>query len=128
MSPVEIVRDMYDAFARKDNERVLRLFHPEIEWIQTDGFPGGGRYVGAEAVLRDVFGTFRADWETWKVEIDEYLDAGDAVIVLGWYVGTYKATGRSMRASFAHVYTVRDGRIVRFVQYTDTALIAGVMA
>jgi uncharacterized protein len=43
------------------------------------------------------------------------------VVALGAYAGTYKATGRVMSAPFAHLWTVRDGHIVGFVQYTDTA-------
>lgn len=49
-------------------------------------------------------------------------DGGETVVVLGRYSGTCKATGRAFRAPFAHVRTVRDGRAVRYVQYTDTLL------
>jgi uncharacterized protein len=49
------------------------------------------------------------------------LDAGDKVVALGWYSGAYKGTGRSFRARFARVWRVRDGKIVHFQQYTDTA-------
>ena len=50
----------------------------------------------------------------------EWIDAGDTVVALGAYAGTHAATGRSMRAAFAHVYRVESGRIVRFQQFTDT--------
>ena len=53
----------------------------------------------------------------------EFIDGGDNVVVLGKYSGTYKATGKSFQADFAHVWTIRDGKAVKFVQYTDTALV-----
>lgn len=127
MSNLEIVQRMYAAFARRDRETILQLFDPAIEWVQNEGFPGGGRHVGAETVLRDVFARFRADWDTWQAVVDEWLDAGDTIIALGEYRGTYKATSRSTRAAFAHVYRLRDGRIVRFQQYTDTLKVAEAM-
>ena len=114
---------MYAAFGQRDQETILRLFHPQIEWVQNEGFPGGGRHVGAESVLENVFAKFRQEWEVWQAEVSEWLDAGDAIIAIGEYQGIYKATGRSMKSAFAGVYRVRDGRIVSFHQYTDTAKI-----
>ena len=49
------------------------------------------------------------------------LDAGDTAIGHGHYSGTYKPTGKPVRAQFAHFFTFRDGKIVKFQQYTDTA-------
>lgn len=128
MTNLETVQQLYDAFSRRDGEAIRRIFHPQIEWIQNEGFPNGGRHVGTEAVLNDVFAKFRVDWERWQVVIHEYLDAGQSIVVLGEYRGTYKATGKSMVAAFAHVYDLHDGRIVRFRQYTDTAMLRAATA
>jgi ketosteroid isomerase-like protein len=49
------------------------------------------------------------------------ISDGDQVAALGWYSGTYKQTGRSFRARFAHWYTVTDGKIARFEQVADTS-------
>ena len=126
-SNVALVRDLYAAFAARDAGRIRELFHPDIEWNQNEGFPNGGRHVGTDVVLDDVFAKFRSDWSEWKVIVEQYLDAGDTVIAIGEYRGTYKATGRSMRAAFAHVYDVRGGRITRFRQFTDTAMLRAAM-
>ncbi|MFZ5827120.1 MAG: nuclear transport factor 2 family protein [Bacillota bacterium] len=120
----EIVRALYEAFARRDTAGIAALFDPQIEWIQMEGFPEGGRHIGPEAVLNGALAKFRVNWERWQAVVEEYLEAGDRVIALGYYTGTHKQTGRAMRAAFAHFYTVRDGRIVRFVQYTDTLKVA----
>ena len=120
---VQIVKRLYNAFAHRDANAIRELFAPDIEWIQNEGFPNGGRHVGADTVINDVFGKFRTEWSAWRVTTDEYLDAGDTVVVIGDYHGTHAATGRSMTAAFAHVYDVRGGRIARFRQYTDTAML-----
>ena len=127
MTNVEIIQRLYDAFARRDAAAIRQLFHPHIEWNQNAGFPNGGRHVGADTVLNEVFPRFRTEWSEWRVTIDEYLDAGDTIIAIGDYHGTHKGTGKSMAAAFAHLYDVKDGRITRFRQFTDTAMVRRAM-
>ncbi len=124
---VETVREMYRLFARRDNEGIRRLFDPEIEWVQMEGFPRGGRYVGADAIFDGVFAGFRERWEDWRAVVERYLDAGGCVVALGFYEGEYRSTGRSVRAEFARLIELEGGRIVRFVQYTDTLKVAEAM-
>ncbi len=121
MDNVAIAKELYAAFGRKDEARLRELFAPDVEWIQCAGFPGGGHRRGIDEVLDKVFGALQTTWEGWRVDVDEYLDTGRGVVVLGKYAGTHTETGRAMEAVFAHVYDVADGRITRFRQYTDTA-------
>ncbi len=116
----EVVRGMYDAFAAKDEAGLRRILHPEVEWIQCAGFPGGGHRHGVDEVLEKVFAGLHSEWNDFRAEIEEYLDAGDRVVALGCYVGKHASTHRSMTAVFAHVYDLDDGRITRFRQFTDT--------
>lgn len=128
LSPnVALVKSLYDLFARKDYEAFREISSPDILWIQNEGFPGGATHQGADAVIRDVFQSFRNEWDGWKYEIDEYLDAGATVIVLGRYVGTHRSTGKAMTSSAAHVYDLNRGRITRFRQYADTHSIVRAM-
>ncbi len=124
---IAVIKQLYDLFARKDYESFREICAPDILWIQNDGFPGGGTHQGAEAVVRDVFQNFKNEWDGWKYEIDQYLDAGDTVIVLGRYVGTHLVTGKAMSSSAAHVYDLDGGRITRFRQYADTYSIVRAM-
>ncbi|PLR27905.1 hypothetical protein SGCZBJ_06000 [Caulobacter zeae] len=48
---------------------------------------------------------------------------GDKVAAFGVYSGTYRATGKAMTATFAHLYTFKDGKIVRMEQYVDSATV-----
>ena len=116
----EVVRGMYDAFAAKDEAGLRRILHPEVEWIQCAGFPGGGHRHGVDEVLEKVFAGLHSEWDDFRAEIEEYLDAGGRIVVLGRYVGKHATTNRSMTAVFAHVYDLDDGRITRFRQFTDT--------
>jgi ketosteroid isomerase-like protein len=62
-----------------------------------------------------------AEWDGFAVSPKEVLDAGDTIIGHGYYSGTYKNTGKSVRAQFAHFFTFRNEKIIKFQQYTDTA-------
>ncbi|MHB1756259.1 MAG: nuclear transport factor 2 family protein [Leptospirillum sp.] len=127
MQNLNIVRNLYGAFAARDQKAILEIFDPNIVWIQNKGFPGGGTHIGAETVLKDVFEPFRIEWDSWKAIVSHYLDAGEAVVAIGEYCGVNKTTGKSMKAAFAHVYWVRDSRIIRFQQYTDTLMVVQAM-
>lgn len=123
-SNLETVQSLYAALAAGDGDRVLEILDPDVEWIQNEGFPGGGRFVGAEAVYERVFNRLMDEWEGWQAEVGRWLIAGDSIVALGAYRGTFRKTGKSMRAAFAHVYGLEKGRIVRFEQYADTAKVA----
>ena len=123
MSNLDVIRDLYECFSRKDYERFKELCDPDLEWIQNEGFPKGRHSYGTEEVVKNVFQVFEQDWETWSFEIKEYLDAEDNIIVLGAYTGRHKETGKEFTAAAAHVFDLEDGRVLRFRQYTDTAQI-----
>jgi ketosteroid isomerase-like protein len=69
-----------------------------------------------------VFARLGSEWSEFRVEPEEYIAAGDSVAVLGTYHGTYRATGKAATARFVHVYRFRGGRIARFEQVADTAM------
>lgn len=124
MSPqnVDLIRSLYEAFARGDIPTLLGGFAPDIDWREADNFiyADGNPYVGPEAVLNGVFARLGTEWDGFAATPDSYLDAGDSVVALGHYTGTYKATGAAVRAQFAHVFTIRDGKAASFQEYTDT--------
>ena len=119
---VQIIRSIYDAFEKGDVPTVLAQMHQSIEWKEAENFIYADRnpYIGPQAVLDGVFMRLGSDWESFTVTPEEWLDAGDRVAVLGTYTGTYKATGREVRAQFAHVWSLKESKVVQFQQYTDT--------
>ena len=123
MGNLDSVRGVYDAFAKGDVPAVLGFLSPDVKWTEAEGFPYGGTYVGPQAVAEGVFMRLGTEWEGFAAVPDEFIDGGDSVVALGQYSGTYKATGKSFRANFAHVWEVREGKAVRFTQYVDTLLV-----
>ncbi|HEY9767443.1 MAG TPA: nuclear transport factor 2 family protein [Coleofasciculaceae cyanobacterium] len=123
MTNLEIIQELYRAFHEKDYDAFLRICTPDLEWIQNEGFPRGTIHRGAEAVVEGVFKAFDDNWESWSFDIEQYLDAGKTVIVIGSYAGRNRSTGKSFCSSAAHVYDLCDGKVSRFRQFTDTKVI-----
>ena len=118
----DLVRRSYEAFARGDLDAVVADMADDIVWEQAQGLPHGGTYHGLEAVRRNVFEPLDAEWwDEFAAEPEELLDAGDDVVVLGRYRGVARGSGRVLDVPFAHVWTLRDGKAVRFRQFLDTA-------
>ena len=128
MTNLEIIQELYRAFREKDYDRFLHICTPDLEWIQNEGFPRGATYRGVEAVVERVFQAFDLDWESWSFEIEQYLDAGQTIIVIGSYAGRHRLSGKSFRSPAAHVYDLCDRKVFRFRQFTDTKLIWDAMS
>jgi ketosteroid isomerase-like protein len=67
-----------------------------------------------------VFARIGGDWDGFAAVSDELIDGGDTIVSLGNYSGTFKGTGKPMRAQFVHVFRVKNGKITGFQQYADT--------
>jgi ketosteroid isomerase-like protein len=126
---VALIHAIYDAFAAGDIPGVLGRMAPDMEWNEADNFPyaDGNPYRGPEAILGGVFARLGGEWDGFAAVPGEFLGAGDTVIVLGRYRGTFKATGKALDAQMVHVWRVRGDKAVHFQQYTDTLQAARVM-
>lgn len=69
-----------------------------------------------------------SEWIGFAAVAHEFVDGGETIVALGKYSGTYKRTNKTFQAEFAHVWKLRDGKAVRFAQYTDTLLVQRAMA
>lgn len=121
----QIIRRVYEAFNRWDIPAILGSFAPDIEWVAADHSPLADHspYRGLEAVRDGVFARIGTHFEL-MIRVDDLLEAGDRIIMLGYYEGSPKATGRRFHAQVAHVWTLTQGKVRRFQQYTDTFQLA----
>lgn len=119
---VAVIRGIYEAFGAGDIEGVVGRMSPGIVWNEAENFiyADHNPYTGPEAILTGVFGRIGADWDDFACVPEEILDAGDTVIALGHYHGSFKATGTSVKAQAVHVWRVDEGKATQFQQYTDT--------
>jgi uncharacterized protein len=119
---VDVVKGLYEAFGKGDVPGVLGAFDQGIDWREAEGFlyADGNPYSSPQAVAEGVFQRLGTDVQDFAVTPERMIDGGDTVVVEGRYRGTMKATGTPVDAQFAHVWELREGKVIRFQQYTDT--------
>ena len=119
---VAILRGGYEAFAKADVPTVLGLFDPKIEWNEAEHvtYWPGGAFHGHQDIVNGVFARIPGDFDGFRIEISRMVASGDTVLVEARYLATAKATGKPLSAQVAHVWDFRNGKVVRFQQYTDT--------
>src|SRR5436309_14984623 len=89
--------------------------------------PNGQSWRGPEAVTQNFFMRAGGEWQNWKVQIRELLEMDDSVVVEGRYTGVYKPTGKNMDLQVCHVWRLREGKVISFHQYLDTAHLQEIM-
>jgi uncharacterized protein len=120
----EMVRAFYAAVSRADVPTVVGLLHPDLRWTEAEGFPYySGTWRHPQDVVDKLLMPLMRDWNNFSAVADDFIVEGDRVVSLGAYAGVNKATGKAMRAPFAHVWQVADGKLARFDMYTDTLLV-----
>ena len=88
-----------------------------------EGGPYGGTYIGPKAVLDGVLQRIGTEWEDFACTPDQFYAAGDTIAVTAWYSGRYKATNKDLRCRVTHIWQLKDGEIVGFEQFADTAVL-----
>ena len=127
----QVIQDLYNAFAKGDVPTVLAGMDEKIEWNEAENFPyaDGNPYIGHDAVLGGVFARIGEEWEYWNlVNIKLNEMENDMVLATGRYQAKYKKNGELLDAQFAHVWSLKNGKVTQFQQYTDTKQAAEVIA
>jgi|SRR5829696_7140961 len=117
---VEVVRRGYIDLNRRDIDTWLEAFHPDAEMYDLAGGPQAPARQGHDA-LRDWVATMDAIWEDGRHEPEEFIDAGDSVVVVLRVRARRRDIGVPFDMPLFHVFEMRDGRIQRGTAYLDKA-------
>jgi uncharacterized protein len=124
---VEIVRRGYELYATGDLEGVAALFAPDSDIPDAGGLGVAGSAVGRrhgpEGFLSGAREALDA-FDDYRVEVEEFIEAGDAVLVPVRISGRGRASGAEMEVRLVHLWVFRDAKVIRGEVYrsTDEAL------
>lgn len=128
MNPnLKAIKEHYAGSDAKDLDAMMAPVTGETEWTEMAGFPYAGTYVGPDQIVAGVFVQIDRDWRDYRFELERLVDGGDVIVGIGTYSGVCRSSGKDVRARVTHVWTMRDARVVRFEQFTDTKLFAEAM-
>jgi ketosteroid isomerase-like protein len=118
---IEIVKQVYEAFAKRDINAILNLLSPDVEWGEPDNpyNPAAGTRHGHKGFL-EWLEVGRQSEEIVVLEPKKFLTDNDTVAVVGYTKCIAKPTGKSYETDFVHLVTLKDGKIIRFQEFFDT--------
>ena len=118
----DVVRQAYEAFGSGDIPAMLGMLTDEVEFTLQGPpvIPWAGTHRGREGVA-EFFSLLGENLEFERFEPREFVAQGDMVVVLGDERSLVKSTGRAFEQEWAHVYTLRDGKIAKGLFIEDTA-------
>lgn len=123
---IALVQSLYAAFQRGDIATIATAATPEMVW-QVHGRPTDHPAIGAHKGPQGVQTFFGIVAETQDVSAfmpREFCASGDRVFVRGHYSWTMRKTGKPVSSEWLHMFTVRDGKLLGFDEFTDTAQFA----
>src|ERR1700728_477702 len=106
---IEIIRQIYAAFAHQDLEGLLALVDPDCVVTQDASLPWGGRHVGHDGVTTFAFALIGATDSA--VTVESLFEADGQVIQCGRTKGVVRASGKAFDVPEVHVWTLKDGKV-----------------
>lgn len=123
---VQVVQDVYAAFGQGDIAKVIGLLDENVDWYfngRTSDIPFAGRWQGREQMMQ-FFQTVGETCEVLSFGPNEIIPMGEHVLSLGHERVRVRATGRVFESDWAHLFTVKEGTVVRLREFYDTAAVA----
>jgi ketosteroid isomerase-like protein len=109
---VDLIRAVYDRFSRGDNDDALALLDPAIEVHDRPEIPDPQVYRGHDGVIASLQ-TSQDTFDGLTLSPEEYVDAGDQVVVVFRFQGVGRGSGIEVDEQLAHRWSIRDGKAVR---------------
>jgi len=120
-----LISNHYAASDRHDLDGMLADIAADCQWIEMPGSPCAGIHVGKHAIVEHVFAALSGAFDGFAFTLERLIDAGAGeVIGIGHYSGVHRQNGQPFRARALHLWQVKGGKICRFEQFADTAMMA----
>ena len=110
---VEVAEALYSALAREDNEGVIDLLDPGIEYVNPDGAIEPGVRKGIDEYFA-VLETMRDGWAYWRMYPERFVPVADTVAVVYRYEAKARSSGVRLEGRESARLTVYQGKIIRY--------------
>ena len=110
---VAIVRQIYERWGRGDFQAGSDLYNPDVLLVLRPEFPDAGVYRGLNEIGSYMREDFLSDWEDAVIVGEEFLDAGDTVVVRVTQRATGAGSGAQVEMRYYQLWTFREGAVIR---------------
>ena len=120
-----LIQKLYDAFGKGDMNTILGTLADDADWIMEGPtiIPYSGKRKGIAQIV-EFFQALATTQTGQKLTVETIVAQGDVVATFGRYSATVTATGKKFDSHVAHFFTIRNGKIAKFVDVVDTASMA----
>ena len=116
----DTIREGYRRFNRGELEWLFEQMHPEIVWEDSPKMPDSRSYVGIENVRR-YLESFARLWDELRWEPEDVIEADGLMLAFVRLTARGKSSGATVDAEIAHLYRLRDGKVVHVRTFFDRA-------
>ena len=119
---LDIVKQGYADFMQGNIPAVLDIMSDDVEWVlpASAKVSFSGTFSGKDGVINFFENMGNAN-DISEFAVDTYIADGDYVVALGHLSAVAKITGKISSNKWAHVWQLKDGKVVRHYEYADTA-------
>jgi ketosteroid isomerase-like protein len=118
---IDALRTVYDEWSEGNFRPVSDAYGPDLEWGFSDEFLDLGGVEREPEPTSDRMLAFLSQWDDWRCEAEEFIPAGESVVVLCRYMGRGKGSGVGIDTRGAHVWRISNGRATRLEVFSDRA-------
>jgi ketosteroid isomerase-like protein len=118
---IDLVQQLYSAFAKRDVHQILSLLSPDVEWGEPENpyNPAAGTRQGHSGFMEWIQIGSQSE-EILSLEPREFLANAESVAVVGHTRCLAKPTGKTYETDFVHLIRFKDGQVVQFQEFFDT--------
>jgi formate hydrogenlyase transcriptional activator len=122
---LSLIESIYAAYAQGNVMFILDHVADDVQWINEgpDAIPYAGTFQGPEGVQR-FFEASSNTWDDGHITAEDWISHGDKVVAIGRFTATVKSSGKRIDVPVAHIFTIRNRKIVRWIGFSDTAQVA----
>lgn len=116
------INNLYNSFSKGDVPSVLGAMDANIIWNEAEGnkYADGNPYIGPDAVLNGVFGRVLAEHEYFNLDDIVLHEMYEEKVLATLRYKAKNKNGNEYDAQVAHLWTLKDGKIIAFQQFVDT--------
>jgi ketosteroid isomerase-like protein len=120
-----LVQEAYQKIRVGDIQSFLNSLAADVQWQlpEMENVPFAGKWQGRDEVRRFFDKVFDVQ-EVVAFTPEEFVAQGDKVVVLGRFSMRIKATGGNFASDWAHIWTIKGDKVVRFYEYVDTSIVS----
>jgi ketosteroid isomerase-like protein len=119
LSNVEALRPVYEEWGRGNWTPRFDVYAEDMEWGWSDEFPGLAGVYRDPGLRNDRLLEWLSEWEDWRCEAENFVTNGEFVVVLARYTGRGKESGVTVDSEGAHVWRLRDGKVIRLEVFSS---------